>query len=106
MRWMIVAAALALSGQASEARPARCETTDDGRYACDFQPTGRSGSFRITARGKPTYTIDVDAPGVAQASSTFSPGTRTVPLPGPYRSSRSEPGCWVSDATQTKICAR
>ncbi len=106
MRLIIVAAALALTGQASGARPARCETSDDGRYACDFRPTDRNGSFRITASGKPTYTIDVDGRGLAQASSVFSPGTRNVPLPGPYRSTRSEPGCWVSDATGTKICAR
>lgn len=101
---LLATAALVLAMQAAAARPARCETTDDGAYACDFQPLGRNGSFRISARGKPTFTVEVDEPGVAQAYANF--GGRNVALPGPYRLSRTQPGCWVSDATGARICAR
>jgi hypothetical protein len=49
----LVAAAVTAS-RAGEARPARCSTSDDGAYPCDFRATGRDGSFVISARGKPT----------------------------------------------------
>jgi hypothetical protein len=105
LRSGIVAALVACClAQAAEARPARCFTTDDGSFACDFQPTGRDGSFRISARGKPTYILTMEAPGVAYGFVNL--GKRNVALPGRYRRSASEPGCWVNDETGTKICAR
>jgi hypothetical protein len=96
--------ALCAFGTAAEARPARCSTSDDGSFACDFRPTARDGSFRISAPGKPTYILTMEAPGVAFGFANF--GGRNVALPGRYRRSPSEPGCWVNDATTTKICAR
>ena len=81
----------------AHAKPARCSTTDDGSYNCDFQPDGRDGSFTVSAPGKPTYTLTVTEPGVAFGS---------VSLPGRYLRSRSEPGCWVNDSTGAKLCAR
>ncbi|MDC9825904.1 hypothetical protein PRN20_19385 [Devosia sp. ZB163] len=36
------------------AKDARCFTTDDGYYDCDFEPLG-DGSFEITAEGYPSF---------------------------------------------------
>ena len=89
---------------ASQARQANCFTTDDGSYACDFRATGAGGSFQISARGKPTYILNVDEPGVAFGY--LSVGGRNTPLPGRYIRSQTERGCWVNSSTQAKICAR
>src|SRR4051794_29800945 len=51
-------------GHAAEARPARCYTSDDGFYGCDFV-AGPQGGFAISASGKPTVILNTDAPGVA-----------------------------------------
>src|SRR5687768_5140416 len=85
------------------ARPARCATTDDGSYACDFQAVGKDGSFTISAPGKPTFVVTVTSAGIASASVDF--GDRAIALPGRYARSSGEPGCWVNDTTGTKICA-
>lgn len=96
--------ALGLTGPAL-ARDARCYTSDDGDYACQFVALDKAGSFEISASGKPTFQLWVDAPGVGSASAIFAPGGRAVALPGPYRRSARDGACWVSDATDTEICA-
>lgn len=88
----------------AQARPARCFTTDDGSFTCQFRATGRDGSFEISAPGKPTYRLTMINPGVASGFVDF--GARTVALPGRYHRSRGEPGCWVNDPTRARICAR
>jgi hypothetical protein len=92
------------AAQPAAAKSARCFTTDDGSYACEFTPTARNGSFRISAPGKPTYILDISGPGVALGFVNL--GQRNVSLPGRYLHSRSEPECWVNDSTQAKICAK
>ena len=87
----------------AEARPARCYTTDEGSFACQFRATARDGSFEISARGKPTYLLNMAEPGIAHGFVTL--GGRNVSLPGRYRRSRTDPACWVNDATQARICA-
>ena len=94
--------AICLAAGGAAAKPASCETSDDGGYPCDFELTDRNGSFRVTGRGKPTYSVEIDEPGVGQAFAEL--GGRNVSLPGPYRLKAG--GCWVSDATDAKICAR
>ena len=88
---------------AAEARPARCFTTDDGTYACQFVATDRQGSFRISAPGKPTILLNMDEPGSAFGFTNF--GSRNVSLPGRYLRSKADPACWVNDATGAKVCA-
>ncbi|MDB5590855.1 hypothetical protein [Enterovirga sp.] len=100
----LAAAGLLLAAGLAEAKPAQCETSDEGRYACDFQVTDRKGSFRISAPGRPTYRMEVDAPGQGFAFARL--GGRDLALPGPHRQSRQDPACWVSEATGTRICAR
>lgn len=85
------------------AKPARCFTTDDGHYDCDFKGTDRQGSFEISAPGKPTYSLIVDAPGVAFGFINF--GDRNISLPGEYRRQADDGACWGNSATNTKICA-
>lgn len=97
-----LAALLCLASLAAEARPARCTTSEEGSYACDFEPVGRDGSFRIAAPGKPTYAIDVVEPGIAAASVSF--GARSIPLPGRYV--RQQSGCWINFDNRSRICAQ
>lgn len=104
MRSILAAVALCCLANAAEAKPARCSTTDDGSFACEFRATGSDGSFEISAPGKPTYILNVTEPGIASGYVTI--GGRNVSLPGRYLRSRAEPGCWANDTTRAKICAR
>jgi hypothetical protein len=97
-------ALLALSGPAL-AKEARCFTTDDGEYPCAFEVLDEAGSFRISADEKPTFEVWMDAPGQAFVGAVFEPGGRSVALPGTYFRSEEDGACWVSDATETEICA-
>lgn len=87
------------------AKDATCYTSDDGEYECDFQRLDEAGSFRISADGMPTFEVWIEAPGEAFVGATFEPGGRSVPLPGTYIRSKKDGACWVSDATDTEICA-
>ena len=87
----------------AEAKPARCFTTDDGYFSCDFKGMDGSGSFRIRAKGYPTYTLEVDQPGFAYGYVNF--GDRNIPLPGQYVRSRDDGACWNNPETSTRICA-
>lgn len=86
------------------AKPARCSTSDDGSYTCQFHVTDRDGSFEISAPHKPTYMLNMESPGVAFGFANF--GSRNVSLPGRYTRSKTDPGCWVNDTTAARICAR
>jgi hypothetical protein len=85
------------------ARPARCFTTDDGEFGCQFRTTGRDGSFEISAPGKPRFMLNMTEPNVAFGFVNFGP--RNISLPGRYMRDRNDPGCWVNDATADKMCA-
>lgn len=103
-RAAVACAALAvLLAAPAEAKPARCFTSDDGTYACDFRGFDGNGSFRISAPMRPTYTLAIVRRGVADAFADF--GTRAMALPGPFFRSREDPACWVSDATGFTLCA-
>ena len=91
-----------LTAGLAEARPARCFTTDDGHFPCDFRPLDRDGSFTISAPRMPGYTLWVDAPGRAFGSVYL--GGREVGLPGTYLRRGDDPACWQSDATGARIC--
>ncbi len=88
----------------AHARPARCFTSDDGNYDCSFTATDTDGSFQITARGKPTFMLNIDSPGRAFGFANY--GSRNVSLPGEYVRDGKDPACWVNDTTRTRICAR
>jgi hypothetical protein len=47
--------------------------------------------------------LTVDQPGTAFGFANF--GTRNVALPGRYLRSKTDPACWVNDATRAKVCA-
>lgn len=87
---------------AAEARAARCYTSDDGFYDCDFA-AGPRGGFTISAPGKPTVILDIDQPGIAFGFAEL--GGRNVPLPGRYNRSAADRACWENDATGARICA-
>ncbi len=89
-----------------QAKAARCSTSDDGAYKCEFRRTDSNGSFQISAPGKPTYILNVEEPDIAYGFGTFERGGRNVSLPGRYLRSKVDPGCWVNDTTSANICAR
>mgnify|MGYP000921509993 CR=1 FL=1 len=97
-----MAVALVLS-TAAEAKRARCFTTDDGYYQCNFKGLDSAGSFRISAPGYPTITLEVYRPGFAYGSINF--GGREVALPGQYVRSRDDGACWNNPETSTRVCA-
>ena len=87
----------------AQARPAKCFATDEGHYACDFTPMGSDGSFRISARGKPTYTLTMIGGGVATGFVNLT--GRNVALPGQFRRTPRDRACWANNATGVRICA-
>lgn len=95
----------ALATAPAMAKEARCFTTDDGDYPCEFQRLDEAGSFRISAPGKPTFELWIEAEGQGFVSAVFTEGERAVPLPGTYGRTKKDPACWKSDATETEICA-
>ena len=98
-----LAAAFAAGAFPASAKPARCFATDDGHYPCDFKGLDRQGSFEISARGYPTYTLWVERPGFASGFVNF--GDRNVALPGMYERASDDPACWSNSETGTRICA-
>lgn len=98
-----LAAGLSFAGPAL-AKPAKCFTTDDGAYPCNFRALDKAGSFEISAPGKPTFTLEVDEPGLAHVFADFGTG-RSVALPGQFARSRQDGACWENGETQVKLCA-
>jgi len=88
---------------AAQAKQARCFTTDDGYFDCKFKATDGAGSFRLSAPGRPTYTLEVDRPGFAYGF--IDMGSRNVALPGMYVRQSDDAACWANPETNTKICA-
>ena len=100
----VIAAALSTLGvSVAVAKPARCFTTDDGHYPCDFQATDRAGSFVLKARGYPTITVEIESAGVAWVFADF--GSRNVALPGPYYRAQDDRACWANPDTDSRVCA-
>jgi hypothetical protein len=85
------------------AKRARCFTTDDGYYSCNFRGTDDNGSFRISAPGYPTFTLEIDSPGYAYGYADY--GSGNVSLPGQYIRSDQDGACWQNSDTSTQICA-
>lgn len=106
-RFLVAATLAAASGLAMPAlaKDAHCYTTEDGEYDCAFfAATDNSGSFEITAPGKPWFSIVIDSPGVASGYADYGTG-RTVPLPGTFYRSQEDGACWENDTTDFEICA-
>lgn len=93
----------ALAAFPASAKPARCFTTDDGYYDCDFRGLDRDGSFEIAARGYPTYSLWIDGPGFAAGFVNL--GGRNIALPGMFVRQNDDRACWSNPETGTKICA-
>jgi hypothetical protein len=99
-----VAGAMLLPG-AALAKDARCMTTDDGEYPCEFTSTGANGSFEIKAEGKPTFMVEIESDEAAWVYAIFPGGGDSVALPGPYRRAADDRACWENPDTETRICA-
>jgi hypothetical protein len=108
MRSTIIIAGAALAATAfsvlpASAKSARCFTTDDGYYDCSFRGLDGAGSFRISAPGYPTFTIEVYEPGFAYGYADY--GSGSVSLPGQFVRSDDDGACWNNPETSTQICA-
>ena len=101
--FVLAVASLPLISTAAEAKRARCFTTDDGYYACNYRKTDRAGSFQISARGKPTTILIVDRPGFAYGFVNFGP--RNISIAGEFVRRRDDPACWSNPEVNVKICA-
>lgn len=99
----IAATMILMGASAASAKPARCFTTDDGYFSCDFRSVDRAGSFTIRAPGYPSYTLEMDQPGFAFGYADFGDGN--VSLPGQYVRSNDDGACWNNPETGTRICA-
>lgn len=95
--------AVLLTASVALAKPARCFTTDDGEYACDFRGLDSSGSFVVSADGYPTFTLQIDSPGVGWVNADF--GSGGVALPGPYHRAKDDGACWENPDTGGRLCA-
>ena len=87
----------------AHAKRARCFSSDDGYYSCNFRSLDTDGSFETSAEGYPTYTLQVDRPGFAYGFLDLGAGN--VSLPGEYVRQSDDPACWANPDTSTKICA-
>ena len=101
--FILATVALGLATVPAMAKPARCFTTDDGYYDCDFRGLDQNGSFRIKAAGYPTYTLEMEKGGFGFGYADF--GSGNTPLPGHYTRNRSDGACWDNSDTGTQICA-
>ncbi len=104
-RSLAALAVVALAASPALAKEARCFTTDDGEYPCDFVVTDKQGSFEISAPGYPSFAVVIDSPGVAWVYGTYEEGGRSVALPGPYLRAGDDRACWENSDTQARICA-
>jgi hypothetical protein len=103
--WATLVAALAmaaLTGPAS-AKRARCFTTDDGYFSCQFKATDKAGSFEIKGSATPTYSIIVERPGFANGYINF--GNRGIPVSGMFVRQSDDPACWNNPEMNVKLCA-
>ena len=97
--------ALMLLSVDAQAKSARCFTTDDGEYDCDFVSTDSDGSFEVSAPGKPKFSLVISEPGVGFLFGDYNDGTGNIALPGRYLRSESDPACWANEDTQVELCA-
>lgn len=102
---LILASVFGLAPGLALAKDAQCMTTDDGFYPCTFTSTDEKGSFTISAKGKPTFDIQIESPGVAFGFATFSEDGPFVPLPGQFLRANDDRACWDNTETDTRICA-
>ena len=101
----LLTAGLLLAAGPALAKDARCYTSDDGEYDCNFEVLDNAGSFEISAAGKPTFQLWIEGEGVASVGATYEAGGRSIALPGQYLRSEDDGACWDNAETQTQICA-
>ena len=103
--WTVFGTALFLAviTAPATAKQARCFTTDDGYFSCDFKATDKAGSFEIKGGGTPTYSLIVDSPGFANGYINF--GNNGVPISGMFVRQSDDPACWNNPEMNVKLCA-
>ena len=89
---------------AATAKPARCFTTEDGYYPCNFRSLDRDGSFEISSPAHMTYTLWVERPGFANGFVDFGSGRNTA-LPGVFVRQSDDRACWANYETVVRVCA-
>ena len=89
----------------AHAKSARCFTTDDGYFPCQFMATDKVGSFEIRAnRDKGLgYSIIVEEPGFASGFVII--GGRSIAVGGMFVRQRDDGACWNNPELNVKVCA-
>jgi hypothetical protein len=105
MRHKSIAAAVILAAlipSSALAKSARCYTTDDGYFPCNFKATDSRGSFDVSSRSTPKYTLIVERRGFAFVYVNF--GARSIPIGGMFVRQRDDPACWNNPELNVKLC--
>ncbi|MGL4489411.1 MAG: hypothetical protein ACRCU5_08210 [Rhizobiaceae bacterium] len=107
MRTKIIAAAvcLSLAPSLAFAKSARCFTTDDGYFPCNFTATDGNGSFDIQSLKDSGmgYSIIVEEPGFASGYVRIN--GRGIPVNGMFVRQRDDGACWNNPEMNVKVCA-
>jgi hypothetical protein len=101
---LFVFAVIGLSTLA-HAKSARCFTTDDGYFPCQFKATDKAGSFEIRSDRDPNlgYTIIIDEPGFASGFVIID--GRSISVGGMFVRQRDDGACWNNPELNLKVCA-
>lgn len=100
-----VSAAVVVLAAPASAKEARCFTTDDGNFPCNFVSIDGDGGFEITTPKKIMLRLAMDKPGETAYGFIGTPDSGFTALPGMYQRSAKDPGCWENNTTNTQICA-
>ncbi len=87
------------------AKSARCFTTDDGYFPCQFTATDKAGSFDIRSDRDPNlgYSILVEEPGFASGFVIID--GRSISVGGMFVRQRDDGACWNNPELNVKVCA-
>jgi hypothetical protein len=100
---VLIVAAAAVVGSPALAKSARCFTSDDGYFDCEFYTTADDGSFEVMQADGTGFGLTMDKPGFAYGY--LIEGNDNTNLPGEYVRSRDDGACWNNPETDDKKCA-
>jgi hypothetical protein len=102
---LVAVATLAIAAVATpaSAKSARCYTSDDGYFPCNFTATDSDGSFEIRRRDGVGFSLVMDRPGFGFGY--YLDGDDSTALPGEYVRSRDDGACWNNPENSAKVCA-
>jgi hypothetical protein len=103
--FLLFVAAVSCFSTLTFAKSARCFTTDDGYFPCQFKATDRVGSFEVRSNYDEGlgYAIIVEEPGFASGFAII--GGRSIAVGGMFVRQRDDGACWNNPELNVKVCA-